>query len=295
MTGYRSDNVEGTLKADFSGLPKFQLDFNKIPTETVLQTIVNGDQKMLKTDYMELRDAQVIYYFSHLMIREYYTSKEHGQKFQKFSDIRNIVQEWYDRQLEIIGGNGSVEQKRLVMLWNYKAVLASIMEGVHQANADHEEINAVLNYYNPEGSTRHVFRPTNKEVISTQHCHVNYVIAEQESWVHRVCQVLEKSEAVVAWGKNTYLGFRIPYIVSDETKDYQPDFLVKMRKPDGSVVNLIVEFQDFDNDKSGNKDAKRHYLKDYWIPAANHLQSYGKWELVEVRDIEQFEKLLNEK
>ena len=290
ITGYRSDNIEGALTADFAGLPKFRLDFNKIPTETILQTIVNGDQKMLKTDYMELRDSQVIYYFAHLMIREYYTSREHGQQFQKFPDIKRIVETWYNEQLEIIGGDGSPAQRRLVMLWNYKAVLASIMEGVHQANADHEEISAVLNYYNPEGSTVHVFRPTNKLVYPTQKSHINYVIAEDNSWQQIAAQTLDAMESVDAWVKNTYLGFRIPYTVGDETKEYQPSFIVKVQG-----INLIVECEDFDGDKSGNKDAKRHYLKDYWIPAANNLKTYGEWDLLEVRDIDHLEELINEK
>ena len=290
ITGYRSDNVEGSLTANFTDVPKFQLDFNKIPTETVLQTIVNGDQKMLKTDYMELRDSQVIYYFAHLMIREYYTSREHGQQFQKFPDIKKIVDTWYNQQLEIIGGDGSLEQKRLVMLWNYKAVLSSIMEGVHKANQDHEEISAVLNYYNPEGSTIHVYRPTNKTVWPTQKSHINYVIAEDNSWQQIAAQTLDRMECVEAWVKNTYLGFRIPYTVGDETKEYQPTFIVKIKG-----INLIVECEDFDSDKSGNKDAKRHYLKDYWIPAANNLKTYGVWDLLEVRDIDHLEELINEK
>jgi hypothetical protein len=44
---------------------------------------------------------------------------------------------------------------------------------VDEVNADHEEITAVLNYYNPEGSTRYVYRPTNKPVYPTQKSHVN--------------------------------------------------------------------------------------------------------------------------
>ena len=55
-------------------------------------------------------------------------------------------------------------------------------------------------------------------------------------------------------------------------------------------MNLIVECEDFGSDKSGNKDAKYHYLKDYWIPAANNLKSYGTWQLLEVRDIDQLER-----
>ena len=290
ITGYRSDNIEGTLTADFTGLPKFQLNFNQIPTETILETVVNGDQKMLKTDYKELRDSQVIYYFAHLMIREYYTSREHGQQFQKFPDIKKIVETWYNEQLEIIGGDGSPEQKRLVMLWNYKAVLGNIMEGVHKANADHEEISAVLNYYNPEGSTIHVYRPTNRPVYPTQKSHVNLVIAEDNSWQQIAAKTLDAMDSVECWVKNTYLGFRIPYTVGDENKEYQPTFIVRVKG-----INLIVECEDFDSDKSGNKEAKRHYLKDYWIPAANNLKIYGTWDLLEVRDIDQLEQLINEK
>ena len=290
ITGYRSDNIEGSLTADFTGLPKFQLNFNQIPTETVLQTVVNGDQKMLKTDYKELRDSQVIYYFAHLMIREYYTSREHGQQFQKFPDIKKIVETWYNEQLEIIGGDGSADQKRLVMLWDYKAVLGNINEGIHKANADHEEITAVLNYYNPEGSTIHVYRPTNKTVYPTQKSHVNYVIAEDNSWQQIAAKTLDAMECVECWVKNTYLGFRIPYTVGDENKEYQPTFIVRVKG-----INLIVECEDFDSDKSGNKEAKRHYLKDYWIPAANNLKTYGTWDLLEVRDIYQLEKLINDK
>lgn len=290
ITGYRSDNIEGSLTADFTDLPKFKLDFNKIPTKTVLQTIVNGDKKMLKTDYKELRDSHVIYYFAHLMIREFYRDPNGYQQFQKFPDIKQIVEMWFNEQLEIVGGDGSVDQKRLVMLWDYKAVLDNINEGIHKANEDHEEISAVLNYYNPMGSTIHVYRPTNKTVYPTQKSHVNYVIAEDNSWQQIAAQTLDSMECVECWVKNTYLGFRIPYTVGDENKEYQPTFIVRVKG-----INLIVECEDFDSDKSGNKEAKRHYLKDYWIPAANNLKTYGTWDLLEVRDIDQLEKLINDK
>ena len=72
------------------------------------------------------------------------------------------------------------------------------------------------------------------------------------------------------------------YTVGDENKEYMPTFIVRVKG-----INLIVECQDFDADNSGNKDAKRHYLKDYWIPAANNLKTYGQWQLLEVRDIDQ--------
>lgn len=290
ITGYRSDNIDGKLEADFTDLPKFILNFNDIPYETVLQTVVNDDRKLLKSEYKELRDKEVIYYFSRLMIREYYTSPEKGQQFQKFPDILKIVETWYNNQVEIVGGDGSLEQKRLVMLWDYQRVLENIMAGVRKANEDHEEIHAVLNFYNPEGSTTYVYRPTNKPVYSTHNSHVNYVIAEENSWQQIAAQTLDSMKCVECWVRNQFLGLHIPYTVGDEIKDYQPSFIVKSKN-----VHLIVECQGFDADKAGYTETKRQYLKNFWLPAANNLKSYGRWDLVEVKDFEQFGKLIEEK
>jgi type III restriction enzyme len=293
ITGYRSDNIDGKLEADYTGLNKFVLDFNKLPLENPLQTPVNGDTKILKTNYMELRDSQVVYYFSSLMIREYYYQE--GRMFQKFGDVKKIVEKWYNEHIDVKGGDGRPEQKRAVMLWEYTAVLSSINEGIHKANEDREIVSAVLNYYNPSSSTSVVYRPTNKTVHPITKSHVNLIIAEENSWQEIAAKKLDAMDCVVTWVKNTYLGFKIPYIVSDESKEFLPTFIVRVKTPNDKDVNLIVECQDYDGDKTGNRDAKRNYLKDYWIPAANNLKTYGCWDLLEVNDIDQIDKLINEK
>lgn len=293
ITGYRSDSIDGKLEADYTGLNKFVLDFDKLPLENSLQTPVNGDTKILKTNYMELRDSQVVYYLSSLMIREYYYQE--GRLFQKFGDVKKIVEKWYNEQIEVKGGDGRPEQKRAVMLWEYTAVLSSINDGIHKANEDREIVSAVLNYYNPSSSTSVVYRPTNKTVHPITKSHVNLIIAEENSWQEIAAKKLEAMDCVVTWVKNTYLGFKIPYIVSDESKEFLPTFIVRVKTPNDKEVNLIVECQDYDGDKTGNKDAKRHYLRDYWIPAANNLKTYGRWDLLEVNDIDQIDKLINGK
>ena len=57
-------------------------------------------------------------------------------------------------------------------------------------------------------------------------------------------------------------------------------------------MNLIVECHAFDSDGSGHQATKRHYLANYWLPAANALRTYGEWRLLEVRDIEQLEEMI---
>ena len=295
ITGYRSENVEGKLEADFTDIPKFQLDFNKIPTETVLQTVVNSDKKIMQVDCLELRDQEVIYYLSRLVIRELYTRPKDGPQFQKFPDVRRIVEAWYRDQLEIIGGDGKPEQKRLVILWNYKAVIGNIQKGIHQANAYKEKITAILNYYNPEGSTSHVFRPTNRSVIETTKSHVNYVIAEQGSGMEQAVKVLEANKQVLSYVKNTYLDFRIPYTVSDDSFTYQPDFIAKVKGKSESEYHLIIELSGFDNDHKGYKAEKSFALKSCWLPAANNLENFGKWELLEINNVDELNEAINQK
>ena len=295
ITGYRSDNIRGTLGADFSNQPKFILDFLSIPKKTALQTPVNGHTEFLESDIENIRDKQVIYYFSHLMIREYFTSQEKGQQFQYFPDIQRIVAQWYDSQLVIRGGDGSPEQKRLVMLWDFQKVLRDIWNGIKTANEGFERITAVLNYYNPEINTTYVFHPTRKEVLPTIKSHVNYVIGEPGSAMAEALRILESNDSVICYVRNQFLGFGIPYVSGDNAGTYPPTFVAKIRGKSGNEINLIIELQQWDGDKKGMTEAKRHAAYDLWIPAANNLERFGVWDVMEANDISEFETVLNDK
>lgn len=295
ITGYRSDNIREILAADFSNQPKFTLDFLQIPKRTALQTPVNGHTEFLESDIEEIRDKQVIYYFSHLMIREYYTSQEKGQQFSFFPDIERIVSQWYANQLEIRGGDGTPEQKRLVMLWDYKKVLRDIWSGIKTANEGFEKITAVLNYYNPEISTTYVFHPTRKEVIQTIKSHVNYVVGEPGSSMEEAVRILETEKAVLCYVRNQFMGFGIPYVAGDFAGTYSPTFIAKVKGKSGKEVNLLIEMQQWDGDKKGNAESKRHHALEYWIPAANNLERFGLWDIIEINDISEFSVVLNDK
>ena len=239
ITGYRSDNIRGTLEADFTNNPKFTLDFHKIPKRTALQTPVNGTVEFLETDINQIREKQVIYYFSHLMIREYFTSQDNGQQFQYFPDVEKIVTEWFNNQLEIKGGDGTREQKRLVMLWDYKKVLRDIWNGISTANEGSEKITAVLNYYNPEISTAYVFHPTRKEVLPTKKSHINFVVGELNSSIHKAISILEACKYVSCYVRNQYMGFGIHYETGDTTTSYQPTFIAKVFGKTGKEEELL--------------------------------------------------------
>ena len=249
----------------------------------------------MKKDYRELRDAQVVYVLTQRLIQQYYTDHEKGREFQLFGQLKRIVEKWYDTQVEIIGGDGSREIRRLVVFWNQKETATSIYEGIRRANTDKEQIKAILNYYNPIGSTRYVFGATSKAVYPTQKSHVNFVVADTDSWEQIAAKTLEELPQVVRYVKNHFLDFKIPYLVGGVEHLYVPDFIAVVKTTSGQEVNLIIEISGMSNDRLGHKDFKRKYVKDYWLPAANNLETYGVWDFVEVSDIDNIKSILTHK
>lgn len=81
IVGYRSENIMGRIEADYTDEPKFKLNFTQIPEETILSTPIGEDFKLLKKDYRELRDAQVVYVLTQRLIQQYYTDHEKGREF----------------------------------------------------------------------------------------------------------------------------------------------------------------------------------------------------------------------
>ena len=295
IVGYRSENEMGHIDADYTGEPKFKLNFTEIPEETILSTPIGDDMKVLKKDYHDLRDAQVVYVLTQRLIQQYYTDHEKGREFQLFGQLKRIVEKWYNTQIEVIGGDGSVEMRRLVIFWNQKETATSIYEGIRRANTDSEQIKAVLNYYNPEGSTRYVYGATSKEVYPTVKSHVNYVVADTDSWEQIAAKTLEELPQVVRYVKNHFLDFKIPYLIGAIEHLYVPDFIAVVKTKSGAEVNLIIEISGLSNDRLGHKDFKRKYTKDFWLPAANNLGTHGVWDYIEVTDIDNIKAILTHK
>lgn len=295
IVGYRCDSAMGRIEANYAGEPTFKLNFTLIPEQTVMATPVGEETIVLKQDYRELRDAQVVYVLTQRLIQQYYTDREKGREFQLFGQLKRIVEQWYRSQVEVIGGDGSPEMRRLVLFWNQKETAASIYEGIRRANADKEKIKAILSYYNPTGSTRHVFGATSKAVYPTLKSHVNFVVADTGSWEQIAAKTLEELPQVARYVKNHFLDFKIPYLIGAVEHTYVPDFIAVVKAGGGREVNLIIEISGMADDRLGHKDYKRKYVRHFWLPAANNLAQYGAWDFVEVTDIDNIKATLTNK
>ena len=152
--------------------------------------------------------------------------------------------------------------------------------------ADSGTVRAVLNPYDPIGTTADVDFHTSKTQrhhTDPRRCHINWAILDS-SWEGKFCQVVERHPKVLSYVKNHRLGFTVPYTQGPETRTYVPDFIVVIddgRGPD-NPLNLVVEIKGFRGEDG--KD-KKLTMESRWVPAVNNLGAFGRWAFAEFREV----------
>ena len=95
--------------------------------------------------------------------------------------------------------------------------------------------------------------------------------------------------------RNQYLEFYIPYLEGTTERNYMPDFIAVVTKPDGESVHLLIEISHFPTYDTQKQETIRRYVCDYWIEAVNTLSKYGQWALLEVNNVDNLNELLTNK
>jgi type III restriction enzyme len=310
VLGYKISDTSDRLDADFSTTPAFTINLAQLPAKTVLGTAVSAEKREINAETDSLRDQEVVYWAAKCVLSHYYRSEFGTLQFDKFEDLRRIAQAWYDSNIDLVGETDP-RYKRLLKSYSEKQVADSIKHGIDAATLRQQAANAqsktpqtmphivpLINRYNPSGSTARVQASTAKPVFATKRSPVNFVVADTDSWEQRAAKVFEALPEVESYVKNAFLGFEIPY-TDKEGKDrkYLPDFLLRVRTPQGNTFNLIVEVTGFAKDK----ELKRYFVQNRWLPAVNAMaQKHGgtwgtlSWHFVELTDDERFKNHLVE-
>jgi type III restriction enzyme len=168
----------------------------------------------------------------------------------------------------------------------YQDQLARAAEKINLARTRGSEgrILAILDPYNPKGSTRHVNFITSKSCWATgarpPKCHISHVVLDS-TWEEALALALENHPSVLSYAKNQALGFEIPYLDGGVLRRYLPDFLVRLDLGGGEPVNLVLEVKGM---RDETDRAKAQTTRDLWVPGVNALAHFGRWAFAEFRD-----------
>ena len=158
-------------------------------------------------------------------------------------------------------------------------------------------IKAMLDPYNPTGSTAHVRFNTSKThrwETNARRCQINWVILDSD-WEAEFCRVAEAHPRVRAYVKNHNLGLEVPYRYGSEMRKYLPDFIVLVddgHDDDDDFLHLVVEIKGY---RREDAKEKKSTMDAYWVPGVNNLGNYGRWAFAEFTEVYQIEAEFEEK
>jgi type III restriction enzyme len=290
VEGYRVELPKDRLTATFNADSVLELTPELVGPSKTRNAGIIGEAADMDLEHLEdmRRSTLLLNLTKHLLYTQWRDPGD-APKLHLFGQLKRIAKEWLDTCLVCKGGTYPA-----LLMYRELAEMACnrITHGITRALEDRRPIKALLDPYNPSGSTAHVrFNTSRKDRWETNgpppKNHVNWVVLDSD-WEAELCRIVETHPNVVAYTKNHNLGLEVPYRCGSENRKYLPDFIVRLDDGHGpdDLLNLIVEIKGYRREDA--KD-KKSTMETYWVPGVNNLQTHGRWAFAELTQIYEME------
>jgi len=284
VEGYRVELPEERLQAKFNEDSILELSPELVGPSITRNSGIIGEGVDLSLKHLaDMRPSTVLFHVTQRLLYTKWRDPGEEPKLYLFGQLKRITKQWLDTCLVCKGDT----YPALLMYQELADMACSrITAGITKHFEQSRPIKALLDPYNPAGSTAHVrfntSRPARWET-SARHCQVNWVVLDSD-WEAEFCRVAESHPKVRAYVKNHNLGLEVPYRYGSEMRKYLPDFIVLVDDGHGEndLLHLIVEIKGYRREDAKEKKAT---METYWIPGVNQLGSYGRWAFAEFTDM----------
>lgn len=287
VEGYRVELPDERLEATFG--PDHVLELTPLllgPSSTTNQGII-GEGIDLTLDHLEdMRSSTILFHLTQHILYSKFRDPGEDPKLHLFGQIKRITRQWIDGgYLKCTGGTYPAQ-----LIYKEIADMAAerIKSAITETLAGDRPVKAILDAYNPTGSTAFVNFTTSKELrykTAPNKSHVNWVVCDSD-WEAEFARVVEVHPRVRAYVKNQGLGLEVPYLYGSTPRRYMPDFIVQIDDGRDEPLNLIVEVKGYRGEDA--KD-KANTMRAYWVPGVNNLGRFGRWEFAEFTAVYEME------
>jgi len=286
VAGYRVELPEERLTAEFSDDSVLELTPDLVgPSITRSQGIIGEGVDLTLKHLEDMRRSTLLFHLTKRLVYTKWRDAGEEPKLNLFGQLKRITKEWLVHYLVCKGGTYPAQ-----LIYQELADMACerITAGITRSFVGQSPIKAVLDPYNPTGSTLYVnFNTSRKDRWETDasRCHINWVILDSD-WEAEFCRVAESHPQVKAYVKNHNLGLEVPYCYGSETRTYLPDFIVLVDDGHDDPLRLIVEIKGY---RREDAKIKKETMETYWVPGVNNLGKYGRWAFAELTDFYQIQ------
>ena len=290
VQGYRAELPNERLTAEFNDDSVLELTPDLVgATETRNSGIIGETVDLNLVHTGDVRPSQVVYELTSHLVLSKWRDADGEPQLHLFGQLKRIARQWLDGYLVCKGGTYPAQLKYKMLA---DMACERITAGITRALVGSRPIKAVLDPYNPTGSTAHVnFNTSKTERWETNgpppKCQLNWVILDSD-WEAEFCRVAEVHPRVKAYVKNHNLGLEVPYRYGSEMRQYRPDFIVLVDdgRGDDDLLHLVVEIKGY---RREDAKEKKSTMDVYWVPGVNNLVTYGRWAFAEFIDVFQMQ------
>jgi type III restriction enzyme len=286
-------DVRQRIKANIEKIPKLWVDPSRAPTEVIAKDAVGyrlGRPDRLGPGREVVQDRNPFHATHRLQATVFEVAAEITNRLHEdarrflFPQVLDIVWEYLENRVEFVDA-----PREEIYLEKYKQRIIELISTAIEPDTEAGEppLLPIIERFRPMGSTSEVLFRTVRPCHGTAKSHVSHV-AEHSEWEHTVAYYLERSPHVISYVKNDHLDFVIPYELYGARHNYLPDYLIRLRRNDGSELNLILEVKGFETEQ----DRQKQVTAERWVRAVNHHGGFGVWVLAVCREPHKLEKLL---
>jgi len=295
VEGYRVELPEERIEAKFDDDSILVLTPELVGPSITQNSGIIGQTVNLNLEHLrDMRPSSLLFNVTHRLLYTKFRDPGEPPPLHLFGQLKRVTKQWLDTCLQC---KGSTHPALLMYQELADMACERITAGITRAFVGERPIKALLDPYNPTGSTNHVrFNTSKTDRWDTKgpppKCHINWVVLDSD-WEAEFCRAAEAHPKVVAYVKNHNLGLEVPYRYASEMRKYLPDFIVLVDdghspNPDGTpdLLHVIVEIKGYRGEDAKEKAST---MKTYWVPGVNHLGSHGRWAFAEFCDVYELE------
>jgi type III restriction enzyme len=290
VESYRVELPEERLTASFNADSILELNPDLVGPTQALNSGIIGESVELNVKHLgDIRPSTLLFHVTKWLLYTKWRDPGEEPKLHLFGQLKAITKQWLDTCLVCTGGTYPAQ-----LMYPQLADMACnrITAGITRSLEGTRPIKALLDPYNPSGSTAYVRFTTSRAdrwdtIGPPPKNHVNWVVLDSD-WEAEFCRVAESHPKVIAYTKNHNLGLEVPYRYGSESRRYLPDFIVLVDDGDGpdDLLHLVVEIKGYRREDAREKKST---MDTYWVPGVNNLKQYGRWAFAEFTEMYQIE------
>ncbi|MGO9112849.1 MAG: BPTD_3080 family restriction endonuclease [Thermoguttaceae bacterium] len=194
VEGYRVELPTERLSAEFNADSILELTPDLVGPSITRNSGIIGEGVDLNLEHLaDMRPSTLLYHVTQRLLYTQWRDPGEEPKLHLFGQLKRIAKQWLDTSLVCKG-----DTYPALLMYQELADMACkrITDGITRKFIGDRPIKALLDPYNPIGSTNHVRFNTSKTdrwETDARRCHVNWVILDSD-WEAEFCRVAESQQ-----------------------------------------------------------------------------------------------------